>query len=750
MRTCLIDLRCLQDPPYRERGIGRHSRALLAQARAAMPGVRLVGLTDMALPPLPEPERAMVDAVRFSAYTGALAGPCCFVQLSPMTHDPLFVARLLHHPGIPSATVVYDFIPLEEPERYFAAPGTRLDYHVALRWLARYELFLPISYDAAAGLGARLGVPGSRIVVTGAPLAAAFDTLAPGPARHVLVVGGSDPRKNPEVVIRAHARAKALQAALVPLVVTGDYPAAWLDEQRAAAAALGGDPGLIEAPGHVDEQTLLSLYASARCVVAPSRAEGFSLPVVEAMASGVPALGSDIPAHRELLDAGLFGPDDDLALAALLARTLDPAWRAETLARQAKVWPRFRATAVARRFWAGVARLHPRAAPSAPAARPRVALLTPLPPARSGVADYSAVTCAELGRRVELHVFTPSENAPKPPGAASVSPLSAYPLVSSRFDRVIAVLGNSVFHLDILRLLLRHGGAVILHDGRMLDLYAGHINLEKTQAMAERELGRKLGDNEIWWWLAGDVPPAALILADVAAAAEPLLMHSQAGVAEVERRYGVRAGHLPFCVYRAIEPETLSPSGRAQARARLGLQPGELLIASFGYVHPSKAPLDCVWALFLLRSWGIEARLHFVGSSLMEVDTLTPLVGELGLAGHVQLPADFVGEDVYRDHLVVADIGIQLRTSGVGSVSGALSDCIAAGLPTVASLTLAEALDAPDYVRTVPDAPSPVLVAEAIAGLLGSAATETARLAYVAAHDFDGYASRLCKALGLA
>ena len=38
--------------------------------------------------------------------------------------------------------------------------------------------------------------------------------------------------------------------------------------------------------------------------------------------------------------------------------------------------------------------------------RPRVALLSPLPPDRSGVADYTAATCVELGRLVDLHVFT--------------------------------------------------------------------------------------------------------------------------------------------------------------------------------------------------------------------------------------------------------------------------------------------------------------------------------------------------------
>ncbi len=45
----------------------------------------------------------------------------------------------------------------------------------------------------------------------------------------------------------------------------------------------------------------------------------------------------------------------------------------------------------------------------------------------------------------------------------------------------------------------------------------------------------------------------------------------------------------------------------------------------------------------------------------------------------------------------------------------ALLDCIAAGLPTVANDDMAEAMDAPSYVLRVPDHPSPVLIAEALA-----------------------------------
>jgi len=95
--TAVVDLRCLQDPNYVRRGVGRFALALLRHAPA---GLRLVGLVDPALPPLFDEARPLFDAIFTSAYAFEQASRSssdrvCFISLSPMTHDPLFGARLL-------------------------------------------------------------------------------------------------------------------------------------------------------------------------------------------------------------------------------------------------------------------------------------------------------------------------------------------------------------------------------------------------------------------------------------------------------------------------------------------------------------------------------------------------------------------------------------------------------------------------------------------------------------------------------
>ncbi len=772
----VVDLRCLQDENYRERGVGRHALGLLQHARLHSrfaASHRIVGVTDPALPALGGAVRALVDSVQQTGYVGDMTG-CWFVQLSPMTHDPLFVARLSSSPRCLRAAAVYDFIPFDFPALYLPDARRRLDYNTRLAWLSGHDLFMPISRSSAERLHALLPVPERDVTVTGAPLDPGFERDAeaahsrPLAGRHLLVIGGGDPRKNVECPIQAHAGCSAMADAGVPIVVTGRYAPHQVEAFRRLHQDGGGHPGRLRFAGHVDEAELLALYRESFCVVTASRAEGFSLPVIEAMAAAVPSVASRIPAHRELIDddALLFEPDDHAALATILARAMRPEWRRAVVEQQAPTWPRFRTVEVARLFWSAMeargderAREASGASTSAAAgakgaagrSRPRVALLSPVPPDRSGVADYTAACCVELGRRVDLHVFTETAN-PAPIANTTISPLSALPMLSGGFDRVVGVMGNSHLHQRIFELLMRYGGACICHDARLLGFYRILLGEVRARATAARELGRALRPGELELWLADESHLEATFFADLAEVTEPLIFHSRPSVDLVRARLGREAVLLPFSIYRPWPAEALSASSRAAARGRLGVAAEVPLLVTFGFVQPAKGPEECVWALDLLHCWGIAAQLHFVGEPPPQGGPVETLVDALGLGAHVRFHRDYVDEAIYRDYLLGADAAIQMRTHNLGSLSGALLDCAAAGLPAVANAGLAESLGAPEYVFRIPDRLSPVLLAGAVEQLLAAgrpAAWELARQDFEAGHNFRVYAQQLCQALDL-
>ena len=315
-------------------------------------------------------------------------------------------------------------------------------------------------------------------------------------------------------------------------------------------------------------------------------------------------------------------------------------------------------------------------------------------PARTDLANYGAALCAELGRDAALDVFTPTNGAVQPDGAVGVRPLSPVPFLSERYDRVVAVIDDGPAAAYAAALACRHGSAVI-DFGHCATAWAGR--------------------------------------------AEPLMTLSEAGD---------RALSLPFVLTCKFSDSELAAPSRLAARQRIGLASHDVLLASFDGLQACRAPIDCLWALDLLRMWGFDARLHMLGPALMDVGPLERLSAELGLARWLSWGSDLEGEQAYRDHLIGADVGLQLQLDE-NTFSLRLGDCLAAGLPSVISASAARDVDAPTYVSTVPDRPSPVLIAEAAASLIGRRPADRTRRAYADAHGMDRHVDAICAALNL-
>lgn len=136
------------------------------------------------------------------------------------------------------------------------------------------------------------------------------------PEKYVLAVGTIEPRKGLDVLVEAMARPSAPD---LPLVIAG--PQGWGDVDLAMVAAdCGLPPGRLHLLGKLSDSQLAVVLHRATALAAPSMAEGFGLPVLEAMAVGVPVVHSDAPALVEV--AGGTG---------VLARRNDPAALANAL-----------------------------------------------------------------------------------------------------------------------------------------------------------------------------------------------------------------------------------------------------------------------------------------------------------------------------------------------------------------------------------------------------------------------------------
>ncbi len=152
------------------------------------------------------------------------------------------------------------------------------------------------------------------------------------PAEYLLFVGNPKPHKNLENVVAAYARALERTPFAAHLVCVGDRQGEFRVRQQADRLGVGERVHLL---GHVDDERLVAVYQRALLLLYPTLYEGFGLPVVEAMASGVPVITSSSSSLKEIAEgyAHLVDPLDVDDIAGALVQCITDGEHRRALAR---------------------------------------------------------------------------------------------------------------------------------------------------------------------------------------------------------------------------------------------------------------------------------------------------------------------------------------------------------------------------------------------------------------------------------
>jgi glycosyltransferase involved in cell wall biosynthesis len=362
----------------------------------------------------------------------------------------------------------------------------------------------------------------------------------------------------------------------------------------------------------------------------------------------------------------------------------------------------------------------------------RVAYHSPLPPSRSGIADYSALLVPELARHVELVIPKRGLLARQP-----------------RADIALYHVGNDPSaHAGVIEALRRRPGLVVLHDFVLHHLVAGmtlaHGDREGYVSAVEREaglVGRLLAhaavDHRILplWESRPREFPLAFWALD---AASGVIVHSRYVEGLVRgARDDLPVWHIPHPAWPlpAIEP------------ARLEL-PGPL-IGCFGHLNESKRIPQLLEAFARLRDGHPRARLLLVGN------------GSLGLSslryGEGVIREQYVPERRLWSLMAACDVVVGLRSPTMGETSGSSIRALCLGKPQVVS-DVGWFAELPDEVA-LRVAPGPgevgalelalrtLLADDARRAAMGAAAAELARGEHALERVAAAYANVLAEAV---
>jgi glycosyltransferase involved in cell wall biosynthesis len=235
-------------------------------------------------------------------------------------------------------TTIHDLIYYEHPKPPRDLPaivrGIWRLYHSTpafQRWLLRLsDAHVTISETTAAGLASRRMIKRPLAVILNGTDHHDVDREPP-PAREVLYAGSFMPYKNVEALASAMGD---LPGWRLRLLSRAD------DATQARLTALAPD-GALEFMGGASDEVYAEALQRARVVATASRAEGFGLPVVEAMAAGTPVATSDIPIFHEVagLHAEFFDPTSPAAIATgIRAYEDDDLWRRRSV--EGEAWSR--------------------------------------------------------------------------------------------------------------------------------------------------------------------------------------------------------------------------------------------------------------------------------------------------------------------------------------------------------------------------------------------------------------------------
>ncbi|MEZ2222007.1 glycosyltransferase [Rhizobium sp. RCC_161_2] len=616
---------------------------------------------------------------------------------------------------VPSNTTgitLYDLIPYIHREMYLSNKRYETWYDYKINELSKAGVLLAISESSRREAIDLLGIRDEQVVTISTAAEPIFRPTSLtemqtselknryGLRRPFLMyTGGIDHRKNIDGLITAFSQLpeSVRQQHQLAIVCSARDEDVALLKHHAKKQGLRSDDLVMT--GYVPEADLVALYNNCKAFCFPSIHEGFGLPALEAMQCGAPTIGSNLSSIPEVigLKDALFDPRNSDDFTGKLNHVLTDAGFRKTLSEHGlSQSSKFSWDASAKRAWAGFEALYSaqqeaRRSSVAVSAmkRPRLAYISPLPPERSGIADYSVELLPALGEFYDIDVVVNQDSVDDVwvNKNCQVRSIEWFKENAWQYDRILYHFGNSVFHRHMFELARLFPGVVVLHDFYLSGIIAHMTIHDHLTGFWERALYDSHGYPAVVdrYNTANSASIVYRYPANMPAIRDALgvIVHSQHSKDLAAKFYGNNFaqdwGMVPHLRQLPTRPD------KSEIRKELGYHEDDFIVCSFGAMGQLKLNhrLISAWLNSEL-SQNKNSYLIFVGTEPEGeyAIQLKKLTSGHGSTSQIKITG-FAPPDSYRKYLAIADIAVQLRSLSRGETSGTSIDCMANELVAV-------------------------------------------------------------------
>lgn len=628
------------------------------------------------------------------------------------------------------SVTMHDLIPFLNPDKSLNSNKNYKKYYMRkIDYLKRADIYLSVSNYSRKKCIDSLGLSENKVVNISSAVSQFFkpqfiDKDAASrlfqkfgiKAPFIFCSGTVEEHKNLERMIQAFAALPSNLQKQFQLVFMGKFQENEIAHLNYLAHKTGLEPEALCFTGYVSDEELVCLYNLCDLFVLPSWHEGFGLPLLEAMSCGAPAIGANTSSIPEVIgqDDALFDPFSINSISKKISEVLlniefSKKIREHGL-QQSKNFSWDKTAKRAIEEWEKIGDLNSKNKIYnflSNKRKPRLAYVSPLPPERTGIADYSAELLGPLSEYYEIELVGVQNNTEVHINRSSnkIHNISWLYDNKKNIDRVLYHIGNSYFHSYMLPLMENIPGVVVLHDfflsGLMswLELHGGIPNawtksLYDTHGYNAVRMRYYDPDKAYYKYpVNGHVLQNAL----------GIIVHSKYSQTMARFWYGNEwANNWKVIPHMRASVENYD---KIAIRKNLGFSEKNFIVCSFGFLDRVKLNHR------LLKAWltselskDQNCYLIFVGENeggeygneLLETISKSSCKDRIRITG-------FATPLLFSQYLTAADVAVQMRCFSRGETSGTVLDCMNYGLPVIVNAHGAMAELNPQAVWMLPD-----------------------------------------------